>query len=162
MTPSRLQTIMRVRQFRSAHLDPATSQQDAVQPGPPVVESVGGVTMSLHAGCQFKFVRGSERLAEIGAAPSIGTVGDSFDTLGCGGRLRIRREARTTLCDWRRIHTVNPTMSRMAPVVPRMGMPRTQPSAMTAIPKMTKMITVSRILLFTRLLRRLHTDGVYT
>jgi hypothetical protein len=102
------------------------------------------------AGCQFKSIRDSERLAEIGAAPSIGTVGDSFDTLGCGGRLRIRREARTTLCDWRRIHTINPTMSRMAPVVPRMGMPRTQPSAMTAIPKMMKMITVSRIYCYSR------------
>jgi len=77
------------------------------------------------AGCQFKSIRNSERLAEIGAAPSIGTVGDSFDTLGCGGRLRMRREPRTTLWDWRRIHTINPTMSRMAPVVPRMGMPRT-------------------------------------
>ena len=34
--------------------------------------------------------------AEIGAVSLIGTVGDGFDTLGGGGRLR--REATTTLC----------------------------------------------------------------
>jgi putative transposase len=35
--------------------------------------------MSLRAGSQFTSIRYGERLAEIGATPSIGTIGDSFD-----------------------------------------------------------------------------------
>ena len=35
--------------------------------------------MSSDAGSQFTSVRYGERLAEIGAVPSIGSVGDSFD-----------------------------------------------------------------------------------
>jgi hypothetical protein len=51
----------------------------------------------------------------------------------------------------------------MAPVVPRLGMPRTYPTARTAIPKMMKVTTgVPDLLLFTRLLRRLQIDGVFT
>ena len=44
----------------------------------------GGITLAglrchSDAGSQFTSLRYGERLAEIGAAPSIGTVGDSFD-----------------------------------------------------------------------------------
>src|SRR5208283_3978228 len=35
-----------------------------------------------NAGSQFTSIRYGERLAEIGAVPSIGTVGDSFDRSG--------------------------------------------------------------------------------
>jgi len=38
-----------------------------------------GLTCHSDAGSQFTSVRYGERLAEIGAVPSIGTVGDSFD-----------------------------------------------------------------------------------
>jgi hypothetical protein len=38
-----------------------------------------GLTCHSDAGSQFTSIRYGERLAEIGAVPSIGTVGDSFD-----------------------------------------------------------------------------------
>ena len=38
-----------------------------------------GLRCHSDAGSQFTSIRYSERLAEIGAAPSIGTVGDSYD-----------------------------------------------------------------------------------
>ena len=38
-----------------------------------------GLTCHSDAGSQFTSVRYGERLAEIGAVPSIGSVGDSFD-----------------------------------------------------------------------------------
>ncbi len=38
-----------------------------------------GLTCHSDAGRQFTSIRYGERLAEIGAAPSIGTIGDSFD-----------------------------------------------------------------------------------
>ncbi|WP_345317559.1 IS3 family transposase, partial [Mycobacterium paraffinicum] len=38
-----------------------------------------GLTCHSDAGSQFTSIRYGERLAEIGAAPSIGTIGDSFD-----------------------------------------------------------------------------------
>ncbi len=37
-----------------------------------------GLTCHSDAGCQFTSIRYGERLAEIGAVPSIGTIGDSF------------------------------------------------------------------------------------
>jgi len=40
---------------------------------------VGRLDMSSDAGSQFNSVRYGERLAEIGAVPSIGSIGDSFD-----------------------------------------------------------------------------------
>jgi putative transposase len=40
---------------------------------------IGGVIAHSDAGGQYVSVRYTERLAEIGAAPSIGTVGDSYD-----------------------------------------------------------------------------------
>lgn len=39
-----------------------------------------GLRCHCDAGSQFTSVRYGERLAEIGAVPSIGTVGDSYDT----------------------------------------------------------------------------------
>jgi putative transposase len=55
-------------------------------------KSVGGAAMSLrclvsvhvHSVWRITSIRYGERLAEIGAVPSIGTVGDSLDTLGGG------------------------------------------------------------------------------
>jgi putative transposase len=38
-----------------------------------------GLVAHSDAGCQFTSVRYGERLAEIGAVPSIGSIGDSFD-----------------------------------------------------------------------------------
>ena len=38
-----------------------------------------GLRFHSDAGAQFTSIRYGERLAEIGATPSIGTVGDSFD-----------------------------------------------------------------------------------
>jgi putative transposase len=38
-----------------------------------------GLTCHSDAGSQFTSVRYGERLAEIGAVPSIGTIGDSYD-----------------------------------------------------------------------------------
>lgn len=38
-----------------------------------------GLVTRSNAGSQFTSVRYGERLAEIGATPSIGTVGDSYD-----------------------------------------------------------------------------------
>jgi len=40
---------------------------------------LAGLRCHSDAGSQFTSIRYSERLAEIGAVPSIGTVGDSFD-----------------------------------------------------------------------------------
>ena len=39
---------------------------------------------------QFTSLRYSERLAEIGAVPSIGTVGDSYDTQSMLGSVDVR------------------------------------------------------------------------
>ena len=41
--------------------------------------TLAGLRCHSDAGSQFTSLRYGERLAEIGAAPSIGTVGDSFD-----------------------------------------------------------------------------------
>ncbi|EUA60618.1 putative integrase, catalytic region protein [Mycobacteroides abscessus 1948] len=38
-----------------------------------------GLTCHSDAGSQFTSIRYGERLAEIGAVPSIGTIGDSYD-----------------------------------------------------------------------------------
>jgi putative transposase len=38
-----------------------------------------GLRCHSDAGSQFTSIRYGERLAELGAVPSIGTVGDSFD-----------------------------------------------------------------------------------
>jgi putative transposase len=40
---------------------------------------LAGLKCHSDAGSQFTSIRYGERLAEIGAVPSIGTVGDSFD-----------------------------------------------------------------------------------
>jgi putative transposase len=40
---------------------------------------LAGLRCHSDAGSQFTSLRYGERLAEIGATPSIGTVGDSFD-----------------------------------------------------------------------------------
>ncbi len=40
---------------------------------------IAGLTVHSDAGSQFTSIRYSERLAEIGAAPSVGSVGDSYD-----------------------------------------------------------------------------------
>ena len=40
---------------------------------------IEGLTVHSDAGSQFTSVRYSERLAELGAAPSVGSVGDSYD-----------------------------------------------------------------------------------
>ena len=40
---------------------------------------IGGVIAHSDAGGQYVSVRDTERLAEVGARPSIGTVGDSYD-----------------------------------------------------------------------------------
>ena len=40
------------------------------------------------AGSQFTSIRYGERLAEIGATPSIGTVGDSYDCQSLSARSR--------------------------------------------------------------------------
>ncbi len=42
---------------------------------------MAGLRCHSDAGSQFTSIRWGERLAEIGAVPSIGTVGDSFDAL---------------------------------------------------------------------------------
>lgn len=42
-------------------------------------DMVDGVVCHSDAGSQYTSIRYTERLAEIGAAPSIGSVGDSFD-----------------------------------------------------------------------------------
>jgi putative transposase len=42
-------------------------------------KTLGGLRCHSDAGSQFTSIRYGERLAEIGAVPSIGTVGDSFD-----------------------------------------------------------------------------------
>ena len=42
-----------------------------------VVDSHDDLRCHSHAGSQFTSIRYGERLAEIGATPSIGTVGDS-------------------------------------------------------------------------------------
>jgi len=42
--------------------------------------TLSGLRCQSDAGSQFTSIRYGERLAEIGAVPSIGTVGDSFDT----------------------------------------------------------------------------------
>ena len=41
--------------------------------------SVDGVVCHSDAGSQYTSIAYTDRLAEIGAAPSIGTVGDSYD-----------------------------------------------------------------------------------
>ncbi len=41
--------------------------------------TVPGLTGHADAGSQFTSIRYGERLAEIGAVPSIGSIGDSFD-----------------------------------------------------------------------------------
>jgi putative transposase len=41
--------------------------------------TLAGLRCHSDAGSQFTSIRYGERLAEIGAVPSIGTVGDSFD-----------------------------------------------------------------------------------
>jgi putative transposase len=40
---------------------------------------LAGLRCHSDSGSQFAFIQYGERLAEIGALPSIGTVGDSFD-----------------------------------------------------------------------------------
>ena len=40
---------------------------------------IEGLTVHSDAGSQFTSIRYSERLAELGAVPSVGSVGDSFD-----------------------------------------------------------------------------------
>lgn len=40
---------------------------------------MAGLTCHSDAGSQFTSIRYGERLAEIGAVPSIGSIGDSFD-----------------------------------------------------------------------------------
>lgn len=40
---------------------------------------IAGLTVHSDAGSQFTSIRYSERLAELGAAPSVGSVGDSYD-----------------------------------------------------------------------------------
>ena len=42
-------------------------------------KTLAGLRCHSDAGSQFTSIRWGERLAEIGAVPSIGTVGDSFD-----------------------------------------------------------------------------------
>ena len=42
------------------------------------------VSVYVHSVWRITSIRYGERLAEIGAVPSIGTVGDSLDTLGGG------------------------------------------------------------------------------
>ena len=42
-------------------------------------KTLAGLTCHSDAGSQFTSIRYGERLAEIGAVPSIGTIGDSFD-----------------------------------------------------------------------------------
>jgi putative transposase len=41
---------------------------------------LGGLVAHSDAGSQFTSIRYGERLAEIGAVPSIGSIGDSFDS----------------------------------------------------------------------------------
>lgn len=43
------------------------------------------------AGSQFTSIRYGERLAEIGATPSVGTVGDSYDCQSVSTRFRKNR-----------------------------------------------------------------------
>ncbi len=50
-------------------------------------EMVDGVVCHSDAGSQYTSIRYTERLAEIGAAPSIGSVGDPYD---CDGRVHHR------------------------------------------------------------------------
>lgn len=45
-----------------------------------------GLTCHSDAGSQFTSIRYGERLAEIGAVPSIGSIGDSFDCFGRDGQ----------------------------------------------------------------------------
>jgi putative transposase len=42
-------------------------------------KTLAGLRCHSDAGSQFTSIRWGERIAEIGAVPSIGTVGDSFD-----------------------------------------------------------------------------------
>jgi len=51
-----------------------------------------GLVTHSDAGSQFTSIRFGERLAEIGAAPSIGTVGDSYDC-GRGGQRPLQDRA---------------------------------------------------------------------
>jgi len=45
---------------------------------------IDGVVCHSDAGSQYTAIAYTDRLAEIGAAPSIGTVGDSFDNADGG------------------------------------------------------------------------------
>ena len=48
-----------------------------------------GLRCHSDAGSQFTSIRHGERLAEIGATPSIGTVGDSYDNATSARGVRI-------------------------------------------------------------------------
>lgn len=65
-------------------------------------ELVEGLIHHSDAGGQYTSIRYSERLADVGAVASIGTVGDSYDCemlTGSSGRVRLLlRQAVECLC----------------------------------------------------------------
>jgi len=86
---------------------------------------IGLVTQS-DAGSQFTSVRFTERLDEIGARPSMGTIADSFDnalaetTNGpLQGRVRLRTRRPKNLGRWRRTRTRHPQLWALVQRRPR-------------------------------------------
>lgn len=96
---------------------------------------LAGLRCHSDAGSQFTSVRYGERLAEIGAVPSIGTVGDSFDNAlaetvngyynRAGPRPRARRPP---LEDRRRPRAGHPRLGPLAQRRPTARLPRRRPT----------------------------------
>jgi transposase InsO family protein len=83
-----------------------------------------------HSDAQFTSIRYGERLAEIGAIPSIGTVGQSFDNAlaeTVNGYYKSRAELRTgphrALEDRRRRRAGHPELGALAQHSPLHGLP---------------------------------------
>ena len=95
-----------------------------------------GLRCHSDAGSQFTSIRYGERLAEIGAVPSIGTVGDSFDNAlaetvnGYYKAELIRGPARTrTLEDRRGRRARHPGLGPLAQPRPPARLPRRRPTS---------------------------------
>ena len=101
-----------------------------------------GITLSSlrchsDAGSQFTSIRYGERLAEIGAVPSIGTVGDSYDCEnGLGrdgqrllqGRTDLRTRPQRAVEDRRRRRAGHPRVGSLAQHLPTAWLSRRRPA----------------------------------
>ena len=103
-----------------------------------------GLTCHSDAGSQFTSIRYGERLAEIGAVPSIGSVGDSFDNALAEtvngysqDRTDLRARPQRALEDRRGRRTGHPGLGALAQHHPPARLPRRPPAGQSSKPRST-------------------------